>query len=106
MFQIIFLNRFLGNIQVKGKDEPVGIFEILDSLDEEIKLKRMRTKEAFESAIKAYHKGNFSYAVDWFQEVLESDKTDQAAGMYLEMSKKAIEENITSGRMIVFDTKE
>ncbi|HRU66404.1 MAG TPA: adenylate/guanylate cyclase domain-containing protein [Spirochaetota bacterium] len=98
--------RFLGNIQVKGKDEPVGIFEILDSLDDEIKLKRMRTKEAFESAIKAYHKGNFSYAVDWFQEVLESDKTDQAAGMYLEMSKKAIEENITSGRMVVFDTKE
>jgi len=98
--------RFLGNIQVKGKNEPVGIFEILDALDDKLKLKRIKTKEPFESAIKAYHKGNFDHAVAWFSEVLESDKDDPAAIMYLEMSRDAVSENAGSGRMFIFDSKE
>jgi class 3 adenylate cyclase/HAMP domain-containing protein len=98
--------RFLGNVQVKGKNEPVGIFEILDALDDKLKLKRIETKEPFESAIKAYHKGNFDHAVAWFNEVLESDKDDPAAVMYLEMSREAVSENAASGRMFIFDSKE
>ena len=98
--------RFLGNVQVKGKNEPVGIFEILDCLDEQIKQNRIRTKEAFESAIKAYHKGNYDHAVTWFEEVLQSDGSDGAARMYLDMCHYAIRDNVTTGRMFVFDRKE
>ncbi|HRX48874.1 MAG TPA: adenylate/guanylate cyclase domain-containing protein [Spirochaetota bacterium] len=98
--------RFLGNIQVKGKNEPVGIFEILDALDDKLKLKRLKTKEPFESAIKAYHKGHFEHAAAWFTEVIESDKDDPAAAMYLEMSREALSENAGSGRMFIFDSKE
>ncbi len=98
--------RFLGNIQVKGKNEPVGIFEILDALDNNEKVKRLKTKEAFESAIKAYHKGNFEHAEAWFLEVLESDNGDPAALMYLDMTRDALSEHATTGRMFIFDSKE
>jgi len=98
--------RFLGNIQVKGKNEPVGIFEILDCLDDKIRNKRLATKEPFESAIKAYHRGNFGQAETWFSEVLELDKNDPAALMYIEMSRQAIKEYASSGRMFIFDSKE
>lgn len=98
--------RFLGNIQVRGKNEPVGIFEILDPLDDELRIKRLGTREPFESAIKAYHRGDFRHAEAWFSEVLESDRSDPAALMYLEMSRDAIRENASSGRMIIFDSKE
>ncbi len=98
--------RFLGNIQVKGKNEPVGIFEILDSLDTHTREKRLSTKEAFESAIKAYHKGNFDHAAAWFKEVLENDDKDPAAIMYLDMSREAIREHAGTGRMFIFESKE
>jgi len=98
--------RFLGNVQVKGKNEPVGIFEILDCLDEHVKQNRMKTKEPFESAIKAYHKGNFDQAAVWFEEVLTSDVNDKTAIMYLEMCHDAIKDNAKTGRMFVFESKE
>jgi class 3 adenylate cyclase/HAMP domain-containing protein len=98
--------RFLGNIQVKGKNEPVAIFEILDCLDDKIRDKRLATKEPFESAIKAYHRGNFGQAEAWFSEVLETDNNDPAANMYIEMSRQAIKEYASSGRMFIFDSKE
>lgn len=98
--------RFLGNVQVKGKNEPVGIFEILDCLDEKIKQNRIKTKEPFESAIKAYHKGNYDHAVAWFEEVLAADGSDGTALMYLDMCRYAIRDNATTGRMFVFDRKE
>ena len=71
-----------------------------------MKLKRLKTKEPFESAIKAYHKGHFEHAAAWFTEVIESDKDDPAAAMYLEMSREALSENAGSGRMFIFDSKE
>lgn len=98
--------RFLGNIQVKGKSEPVGIFEILDALEDSLKIKRMKTKEPFESAIKAYHKGHYTHAEAWFSEVLVTDNEDPAAIMYLEMTRIAISENADTGRMFIFETKE
>jgi len=98
--------RFLGNVQVKGKNEPVGIFEILDCLNDDIKQGRMRTREPFESAIKAYHKGNYDHAAAWFEEVIESDPNDGTALMYLEMCREALRDNATNGRMFIFDSKE
>ncbi len=98
--------RFLGNVQVKGKNEPVGIFEILDCLSDDIKQGRMRTREPFESAIKAYHKGNYDHAVAWFEEVIASDTNDGTALMYLEMCREALRDNATTGRMFIFDSKE
>jgi two-component system sensor histidine kinase ChiS len=98
--------RFQGNVQVKGKDEPIGIFEILDPLEESIRTSRLKTKEAFEAAIKAYHKGDYQQSATWFREVLASDENDAAASMYLEMCRIAISENYKSGRMFIFDSKE
>jgi class 3 adenylate cyclase len=81
-------HRFLGLVKVKGKTQPLRIYEILEGLsDEEIKLK-ISTKASFENGLKHYLNKDFINAAAEFKNVFTINKRDKSAQHYLKLSAK------------------
>jgi two-component system sensor histidine kinase ChiS len=81
-------HRFLGLVKVKGKTQPLKIYEILEGLsDEQIKLK-ISTKESFENGLKHYLNKDFINAAAEFKNVFTINKRDKSAQHYLKLSAK------------------
>lgn len=74
--------RFLGRVQVKGKQKSVAIYEILDGLDSELIEIRNSTKGDFEQGIVHYFQKDFKKAVSFFSRVISIDPLDSAAKFY------------------------
>jgi class 3 adenylate cyclase len=72
-------HRCLGRVEVKGKSRAVTVYEIIDAPD----VVRIRTREAFESALASFEAHRYSEAAAGFQSVIEIDPSDQAARYYL-----------------------
>jgi two-component system, sensor histidine kinase ChiS len=76
--------RFLGKVRVKGKQEPVKIFEILDPEPDEVREKKIILQPTFNQAIEAYYQKQFQHAYQLFEHILQQLPTDKAASYYLE----------------------
>jgi len=75
--------RFLDRVQVKGKTEPVSVFEIFNGSPEEIVALKLKTRTDFEKGLLAYHNREFSAAQRYFKLVLRGNPSDKAAQIYL-----------------------
>jgi two-component system sensor histidine kinase ChiS len=75
--------RFLDHLRVRGKREPVTVYEILDGDEQQIALK-LKTKPAFEEGARLYRDQRFAEASVQFNRVLEQNPGDQAARLYLQ----------------------
>jgi two-component system sensor histidine kinase ChiS len=74
---------------VKGKSQPVGVFEVYDgNLEPLIELKR-QTRAEFEQGVLFYIQENFAQAQQVFQQVLHKNEQDQVTRLYIERCKKA-----------------
>ncbi|HEY9670696.1 MAG TPA: ATP-binding protein [Waterburya sp.] len=81
--------RFLDRVKVKGKSQPVGVFEVYDgNLEPLIELKR-QTRAEFEQGVLFYIQENFAQAQQVFQQVLHKNEQDQVTRLYIERCKKA-----------------
>ncbi|MDM8546366.1 ATP-binding protein [Candidatus Venteria ishoeyi] len=78
------MHRFLGRVQVKGKEQKVNIYEILDGLPEVDKNIQVAQIEDFEAALEAYFHGDFKQAQQQLQQLQEQSPNDQAIYFYLE----------------------
>jgi adenylate cyclase len=79
-----YLYREVDLIQVKGKTEPVGVYEILDFHDER-SFPRMHEVLAFYcQGLAAYQQWQWEKARAYFQRVLELNPKDGASRLYLE----------------------
>jgi class 3 adenylate cyclase len=88
-------HRFLGLVKVKGKTQPLKIYEILEGLsDEQIKLK-METKESFENGLQYYLNRDFIGAAAEFKKVFTTNKYDKSAQHYLKLSAKFMVDGVT-----------
>jgi two-component system sensor histidine kinase ChiS len=76
--------RFLGKVRVKGKQEPVKVFEIIDSEPEEVREKKIILQPTFDQAIEAYYQKQFQHASQLFEHILQQLPIDKAASFYLE----------------------
>ena len=76
--------RFLDKVKVKGKKEPVSVFEIFDGASEAIIDLKLKTRTDFEKGLLHYHSEEFAEASAQFALVLNEDTTDKAAQLYLE----------------------
>ena len=77
-------SRFLDHIQVRGKQEPVSVFEILDGDDEPDFELKLRTRPAFEEGLRLYQRQRFAEASVHFSRVLEQNLLDKAVRLYLQ----------------------
>jgi len=78
-----FLLRELDWIRVKGKSEPVTIFEVM-RFNESNKEKRASIKEIFEAGLALYRKKEFDKASTEMIRVLQIDAQDGPASVFLE----------------------
>lgn len=71
-------------VVVKGKTEPVGIYEVLDYHSEQTFPNLMDTVNQFNEGISQYRKGNWSKAAASFREALKANAGDALSQTYIE----------------------
>ncbi len=102
-YQIRFLDRAI----VKGRNEAIGVYEIMDAEADEIRLLKLKTQPEFELGVQSYRTGNLHEAKFSFEQVLEVNPMDKTAKLYLErvqiLEEKGVPENWTG--VWAFDEK-
>ncbi len=86
--------RFLDIVKVKGKQEAVYVFEVLDGDPDDVKQLKLETKQDFSDAIKFYKSKDFGEALKLFTQIYELNKHDKAASVYIERCNKFIKHGV------------
>ncbi len=84
VFSTQYKVRWLGKVQVKGRQDAFSVFEVSDGAPEEIAAVKMKTREDFERGLTYYNDNKSAEASVCFNNVLKSDPEDKAARLYLE----------------------
>lgn len=82
--------RYLGKVQVKGKNNTLKIYECFDGDDDEILSKKKQTLESFDEGMKNYFRKEFAMAAVAFQQVLKQNPDDAVAKFFLQKSGQFI----------------
>jgi adenylate cyclase len=80
----IYALRELDRIVVKGKTEPVSIFEVLDFHDDETFPARMDVVGHFLEGLNHYRSTNFDDAIKSFSAALAANDTDVPSQLYID----------------------
>ena len=80
----LYMHRFVDKVSVKGKKQPVSVYEIYDGDAHEVAVLKEETKAEFEAGLKLYYDRKFSEASVKFSQVLQQNPEDKAARIYLE----------------------
>ncbi len=87
-------HRFLGKVQVKGKIQPVSVFEIVNGDSPDMAELKMETKADFEEGLNLYFEKKFEYSSVCFRKVLNRNEKDLAAKLYLKRSAQFMVEGV------------
>lgn len=79
-YQIRFLDRAI----VKGRNEPIAVYEILDAESEAVRSLKLQTQSDFEHGLEGYRTGDLASAKISFEKVLNLNPADKTAKLYLE----------------------
>jgi adenylate cyclase len=71
-------------VVVKGKTQPVGIYEVLDYHTDETFPNLMDVVNYFNEGVKHYRRGSWDDAIDKFQEALSRNPSDRLSQTYIE----------------------
>jgi adenylate cyclase len=83
--------RELDIIRVKGKSEPVKIYELIDT-KEEIDNQKLKILEIFQTGLEKYRERKWKEALDFFNQVLMLDKNDGPSPVYIQRCEKFIQD--------------
>ena len=84
--------RYIDDVVVKGKTEPVGVHEVLDYHDESTFSNLMDVVNHFNEGRKKYISGNFSDAINSFNECLKANSLDKLSETYIDRCNQLISE--------------
>lgn len=87
-----YLHRFLGRVQVKGKQESLGIYEFFGGDMPEVRDLKQQTQADFAAGLAHYFDREFAAAAVAFNQVLRIHPTDIAAQRYLAQAAKYLVE--------------
>ena len=76
--------RFLDKVIVKGRQEPISIYEVLDAEPDLVRNLKWQTLPDFERGLKHYRHQEFTAAQACFKRVLQVNPEDKTAALYLE----------------------
>ena len=85
--------RYIDDVIVKGKNEPVGVHEVLDYHDDKTFPNLMDVVNHFNEGRKHYKIGEFQRAISSFNECLKSNPEDYLSKSYIERCNLLIKEN-------------
>jgi len=79
--------RYLGKTLVKGRIEPLDLYECLDGELGQAFEWKMKSQEAFEAGLEAYYNKEFTRAMDAFNQVLSINADDKAATYFRDQAR-------------------
>ena len=79
--------RMLDQVMVKGKNDPVKIFEVLDPNSDPAFESKMKVAEMFENSREFYIQQDWNPAIEGFQECLNLLPKDAALEMHLDRAR-------------------
>ncbi len=85
--------RYIDDVVVKGKTEPVGVYEVLDYHNDITFPNLMDVVNHFNEGRKKYKEGDFKNSILSFQECLKANKEDALSNTYIDRCNQLIEEN-------------
>jgi two-component system sensor histidine kinase ChiS len=89
--------RFLDRVKVKGKSQPVEVFEVYDADPPRLIELKKQTCEEFEQGVTLYVEKNFTQAQQVFQQVLQRNDQDRVTQLYIERCEKARKFGVSEG---------
>ena len=84
--------RYIDDVVVKGKTEPVGVHEVLDYHDDKTFPNLMDVVNHFNEGRKKYISGNFNDAIESFKECLKINSEDKLSETYITRCNQLIAE--------------
>ncbi len=88
--------RFLGEVQLKGKQEPTGIYECFDGDQPDIIRKKTESFALFDQAMQMYFSRQFDLSTLAFEKALTIHPEDQTAQHFLEKSRASQVNGVSS----------
>jgi two-component system sensor histidine kinase ChiS len=79
-------HRFIDKVRVKGKDDPVTVYEVFDGDPGPLIGLKKETKASFEEGLRLYYDRSFAEASVQFNQVIQQNPEDKAARIYLKRS--------------------
>ncbi len=86
--------RFLDRVIVKGKQQPISIYEVLDGETELVREMKLQTQPNFKRGLEHYRRHEFKAAKICFYQVLAVNPDDKTAALYLERVNHLIEKGV------------
>ncbi|MGH2934088.1 MAG: GAF domain-containing protein [Gaiellaceae bacterium] len=87
----VYRLREVDRVIVKGKTEPVAVFECLDYHDAESFPNVMEAVGAFGEGLASYREASFDAAREWFERALKANPADRLAALYRDQSQAFLE---------------
>jgi len=82
--------RVIDCVTVKGKTEPVTVYEVFDAQPPTVIELKSTTLDDFEQGFQCFHQEQFEKAQHLFEKVLQVNKNDKAAQVYLETCRTVL----------------
>ncbi|MBI3396774.1 MAG: adenylate/guanylate cyclase, partial [Spirochaetia bacterium] len=82
--------RMLGRVRVKGKENPVSVFEVYQGQPDYVLELIASTRGQFEHGVSAYYAREYENALTCFEKVLEVNPSDTAAALYLRSIRRVL----------------
>lgn len=96
----VFHLRFIDKLILRGRSTPSVIWEVLDSLPERAKDRRMKNISNYQDAISLYQSGNYTKAKVVFFECLRSDPKDKVISYFIKKCEAYIRKGLTQPNMM------
>ena len=85
--------RYIDDVVVKGKNEPIGVHEVLDYHNDKTFPNLMDVVNHFNEGRKLYKNGDFQKSIQSFEECLKSNSNDNLSKTYIERCNFLIKED-------------
>ncbi len=92
--KLVFPTRYLGQVQVKGKSETVGIVEGIDGDEAPLRDLKLATLQQFNLGREAFYQREFAEAVALFAEIVRINPDDAPASLFLRRARKLMQQGV------------
>lgn len=87
--------RFLDRAIVKGRVEPIAVYEVLEAEQPEVRDLKLKTMSDFEEGLKRFReKETVADAKAWFEKVLSVNPSDKTAQLYVDRIEELLQHGI------------
>lgn len=78
-----FQLRYLGKVQVKGKKEPIGLYECFDGDDPDMVILKTKTHPDFQKGLDQFFDREFAQATATFDQILKVNPKDRSTRLFM-----------------------